>query len=48
METMQAERQLQARRNGGGLVSRLNPLDDLHLHGWHAAHSQQAPPEQAV
>ncbi len=42
-EIMRAERQLRAQRNGGGLVARLKPLDDLHLHGEYALHSQHVP-----
>jgi nucleoside-diphosphate-sugar epimerase len=31
LETMEGERQLKARRNGGGLLARLRPLDDFHV-----------------
>lgn len=33
---------LRSRRNGGGLVARLKPLDDLHLHGEPASHGDHS------
>jgi len=54
LETLEAERKLKARRNGGGLVSRLRLLDDLHLHneqdplGEHGPLGEQTALDQAV